>query len=161
MKNSKPSTPLIIFAVLGVAAIFLLMAPRQQPASVFVPVVGQSAPNTRLIRVGGQQVHVSVVDSDASREKGLGGRDGLAPNEGMLFVFGNDGHYSFWMKDMKFAIDILWLTSEGKVVYVQSSLLPSTFPSSFGPGDNARYVLELPAGFAQNHGILVGDLVQL
>lgn len=113
------------------------------------------------IQLDGQTIHVTIASTDASRELGLGGRTGLAPDEGMLFVFRQDGLYQFWMKDMRFSIDILWLTADGKVIYIVPNLSPSTYPQAFGPAAQARYVLELSAGYAAAHGVKVGDVVQL
>ena len=104
-------------------------------------------------------ITVDVAVNDAERERGLGGRDGLAENQGMLFVFTQDGNYPFWMKDMKFAIDILWISSTGEVVHIVPSLSPSTYPNSYQSPTLARYVLELPAGWAASHHVAEGDAV--
>ena len=146
----------LAIALLIVVLVVVLSFPVQRAAPV--PKVQPEMP-TRSLVVGGLVVHAFVADTETLREKGLSGREGLAPNEGMLFVFGEDGRYSFWMKDMQFSIDILWLTSEGKVVYIQHNLSPETYPATYRSPTPARYVLELPAGFAQSHGIHVGDTV--
>lgn len=115
----------------------------------------------RTIHVGGQVIHVSIADTRAMRALGLGGRAGLAYNEGMLFVFPRDDRYSFWMKDMLFPVDILWLAADGRVVYMVQRVDPNTYPKTFTPDATARYVLELPSGYAGKHGVAIGDLVQL
>ena len=111
------------------------------------------------VLVGGQKVRVIVADTDALREKGLGGHAGLAPDEGMLFVFEEDAPYGFWMKGMLFSIDILWLDRERKIVHIAPSVSPQTYPQSYAPPVPARYVLELPAGFASRHNVRVGQSV--
>ena len=113
------------------------------------------------LTLDGATVHVTLARTPAEQERGLGGRDSLAPDEGMLFVFPRDGQYAFWMKDMKFPIDIIWLAAYGSVVYVVPDLSPSTYPHSFGPKTPARFVLEVPAGFAVAHHVGVGDVAQL
>lgn len=115
----------------------------------------------RIVHLSGQTIRVSVADTEASRELGLGGREGLASDEGMLFVFPEDGVHAFWMKGMKFSIDILWIDSQGKIIYIAQNIAPETYPKSFGPGTPVRYVLELPANYALQHGIKAGDEVQL
>jgi uncharacterized membrane protein (UPF0127 family) len=115
----------------------------------------------RTLLLDGQQIHVSVADTDAERQQGLGGRAGLAYDEGMLFIFDTDGRYSFWMKDMLFPIDMLWLGDDGTVVYMAQNVSPDTYPQSFTPDTSARYVLELPANYVMHHGVKVGDIVQL
>lgn len=114
-----------------------------------------SAPHVVLI--DGVAVRVDLAETPAQQERGLSGRAGLASDEGMLFVFPRDGQYQFWMKDMKFSIDIIWLDSNGRVVYVVPNLAPSTYPNGYGSTQPSRYVLEVKAGFAAEHGVKVGD----
>ena len=112
------------------------------------------------VQVGGKTVRVTVADTPETRQKGLGGRNGLAPDEGMLFIFPQDGKYGFWMKDMKFPIDILWLSGARRVVYMAQNVSPDTYPEVFAPTTPARYVLELPAGYAKAYTVGVGDEVR-
>lgn len=77
----------------------------------------------------------------------------------MLFVFPKDGTYSFWMKDMLFAIDIIWLDANARVVFAAEHVVPESYPAIFTPHTAARYVLELPAGFVAEHHIGVGDVL--
>lgn len=100
---------------------------------------------------------VEVVSTDASRQKGLSGRDGLASNSGMLFLFGEPGYDCFWMKDMKFDIDMLWFDEFQSLIHVQENASKSTYPSSFCPQTPAKYVLEVPAGTVKQLGLQVGD----
>ena len=112
-------------------------------------------------KIGDQTVRVTIADTPESRERGLSGRDGLASDEGMLFVFPNDEYHMFWMKDMLFSIDIVWLSRDKTVVDIAEDVSPDTFPSSFSPRALARYVLELPAGFVEEYTVQIGDEVQL
>jgi hypothetical protein len=111
----------------------------------------------RTVTVGDTTIYVETVATNAARERGLSGRDNLAPNSGMLFVFDTDQEWGIWMKDMKFSIDILWLAQDGTVVTVAPNVSPNSYPQSFRPTTPARYVLELPAGFAVQHSIGVGS----
>jgi uncharacterized membrane protein (UPF0127 family) len=113
------------------------------------------------VTIGGTAVQVDVATAPAEREQGLGGREHLAPDTGMLFIFPEDGMYRFWMKDMRFPIDMLWLTADGTIVGVHADVLPSTYPETFGADVPARYVLELPAGYTQAHDVHVGEVVLL
>lgn len=121
----------------------------------------QSRNDQRIVAVGGQALTVDLATTPAEREQGLSGRKSLAENEGMLFVFPQDGAYKFWMKEMNFPLDIIWLSVDGTVVYIEPGLAPSTYPNSYGPTGPARYVLEVNAGFAAAHGLKVGDHVAL
>jgi uncharacterized protein len=118
-------------------------------------------PPTPSVRIGNQIVHVTIVETPQERHQGLSGRAGLEQNEGMLFVFPEDGKYGFWMKDMLFSIDILWISADGTIVDMKENVSPDTYPQSFAPAAQARYVLELPAGHAVSHSVRVGDRVEL
>ena len=65
------------------------------------------------------------------------------------------------MKDMKFAIDMVWIASDEAVVGMFTNVAPDTYPKSFAPDGVARYVLELPAGYVAAHGVKVEDAVGL
>jgi len=111
----------------------------------------------RVVTVGDATIYVETASTKASRERGLSGRDSLAPNTGMLFVFDTDGVWGIWMKDMKFSIDILWLAEDGTVLTIVPNASPDSYPTSFRPTSPARFVLELPAGFASSHDVDIGS----
>jgi uncharacterized membrane protein (UPF0127 family) len=120
-----------------------------------------TASASSTVQIKDTVVRVTVADTAEERGKGLSGWAGLAEDEGMLFVFEEDGRPSFWMKDMRFAIDILWISKEGVIVGMQEGVSPETYPTAFTPKAEARYVLELQAGYSQKHDITVGDPVEL
>jgi len=112
---------------------------------------------------GNACVEVEVADTAEAMEEGLSGRELLDEGRGMLFVFPSDAAYGFWMKDMQFALDIVWLDASGRVVYLQENLPPCT-PGNcpvYKPGQSARYVLEVNAGFVASHGIKPGTALTL
>ncbi len=111
--------------------------------------------------VGDTTVKILLADTPQERTQGLSGRENLAKDEGMLFVFPEEGIYGFWMKDMRFSIDILWLNSAGEVVYIVENASPESYPASFTPEKAAQYVLELPAGFVSSHNVTLGSFVEL
>lgn len=123
-----------------------------------ISALNQSGLATRNISIDDTTIHAFVADTDSTRERGLGGYSALSPNEGMLFVFQQDGSYGFWMKDMSFPIDILWLDANGYVVYVQENVTPETYPTVYTSPQPARYVLELPSGFAVQNKIKINDV---
>jgi hypothetical protein len=120
-----------------------------------------SEPPQKTIQVNEENVRVSIASTPLERAKGLGGRTGLAQDEGMLFVFPADGEYAFWMKDMQFSIDIIWLSADGTIVDLVQDLSPATYPKAFEPKSVSRYVLEVSAGYAVAHNLHVGDIVRL
>lgn len=113
-------------------------------------------PHYKEVRVGDTSVQVEVVEDVASQQRGLSGRSSLAEGSGMLFVFGREDTWAFWMKDMRFSIDIIWAASNGEIVHIERSVSPETYPKSFAPPVPARYVLEVPAGFSERHALQRG-----
>jgi len=105
---------------------------------------------------------VELADTSAKRELGLGKRDSLPADHGMYFPFPNAQYWVFWMKDMRFPIDIVWI-ADGKVVDItRDAPVPSKDPlRTFSPVAPADAVLELNAGTAAKNGILVGDDVAI
>ncbi|MDX2163867.1 MAG: DUF192 domain-containing protein [Gammaproteobacteria bacterium] len=93
-------------------------------------------------------LQVEVVQSPEAQQRGLSGRKYLAKNTGMLFVFPKEDYYSFWMKDMLFPIDIIWMNKDYKIVYVKKDAQPCTLFScpKFTPDMPAQYVLEVSPG---------------
>ncbi len=116
---------------------------------------------TREIKTPAATLRVEVADTPTAREQGLSNHVPLGSGEGMLFVFDTDDRWGIWMKDMRFAIDILWLDAEGKVVWLESNVAPETYPTVFYPDTPARYVLELPANAAEAYDLVVGAQVVL
>ncbi|MBI5134934.1 DUF192 domain-containing protein [Candidatus Uhrbacteria bacterium] len=118
-------------------------------------------PEASTVSIGGTTITVTLATSPTQRERGLSGRARLEPNNGMLFVFDAEGSHGIWMKDMNFAIDVLWLDNTGTIVDIAENVSPATFPMVFKPNTPARFVLELPALFAQNHSVKVGASILL
>ena len=109
-------------------------------------------------------IEAKVVTSPGDRKKGLSGQNSLPLGQGMLFVFENKGLYGFWMKDMKFAIDIIWLDENKKIVDIaqMASLEPGKKDKEltiYKPRADALYVLEINAGLSSLHNLQIGDKV--
>lgn len=118
------------------------------------------------ISVAGNKVFVETADTDAKRAMGLSGRDSLSENEGMLFVFEEkDIIPAFWMKDMGFAIDIIWI-NDGVVAGISKNIKPEpgrleSELTLYRPPGPIDYVLEVPAEFSEKNGLMVGDSIDL
>ena len=98
--------------------------------------------NIHYVKIAGQTVKVELALTMQAQAQGLSGRKILEENEGMLFVFKNSGRYSFWMKDMNFPIDILWIGDDFQVVGIEKNIATSTYPKSFGEKYFSKYVLD-------------------
>lgn len=115
----------------------------------------------KSIEVNGSIIAAEVADEPPAREKGLSGRTCIGEGQGMLFIFERPGQYAIWMKDMKFPIDIIWISESKRVVKVQPNVSENTYPQTFVNEAPAKYVLELKAGKASDVGINVGTTVRL
>ena len=123
----------------------------------------KSLPNKVNITVNGVNLQADIALTTDEQSKGLSIKDILQPDEGMLFPYESPRILSFWMKDMKFPIDIIWLDSDKKVVHIEESLQPCSplLPcSSYSPDVQAQYVLETVAGFTSANGISKGTPVE-
>ncbi|MBF0489452.1 MAG: DUF192 domain-containing protein [Candidatus Omnitrophica bacterium] len=107
-------------------------------------------------------VKVEVVRSSEDMRRGLQGREGLADHQGMLFVFESEDIQRFWMKDMKFAIDMLWIDASNRIVSIASSVAPCQKDPCevYASSQKALYVLEIPAGFSLKNNLRMGDVFQ-
>jgi uncharacterized membrane protein (UPF0127 family) len=111
------------------------------------------------VDVDGKQILVDISDNTCKRDLGLSGRTSMNGDTGMIFIFDKMGRYGFWMKDMKFALDIIWIDNNFKIIGIEKDLSPSTYPESFGGKYIAKYVLEIPAGYTEKNNIKVGDQI--
>ena len=148
----------IFFLLLFLAGAAWIVARDPEFISEGNTVTTQLAQKTVSFRTG-RSIVVEVADTESARIKGLSGRQSLGDNRGLLFVFETDGYHSMWMKDMNFAIDILWINAEGKIVTIAPSVGPESYPDSFSPTSKARYVLEIPASYTEIYNIKEGDVV--
>ncbi len=137
----------VILAVL----LFLFFSPKQDTAS-----------KTKTIKINNHQLYIEIADTDALRTQGLSGRTNLAQDHGMLFIFPTIGYYQFWMKDMKFPLDFIWIAKEKVIDFTENVTSPNTdnenlprYTSKF-PFDK---VLELNSGIIKKLDIRIGDKV--
>jgi uncharacterized membrane protein (UPF0127 family) len=154
---------LVILAILVAAFLvygYYPMAPAETPqplTQVWIGADGASSPQAT--------VQVEVESTEAAREQGLSGRTSLPAGRGMLFVFQTPGMYGFWMKDMNFALDMLFADASGKIVTIVKDATPESYlqnpPQVFYPKSPILYVLEVPAGFADAHTIQEGMVLQV
>lgn len=134
---------------------FLLLASACQKSSP------PASPPEGTVEIRGKQISVEIADSRAEQEKGLGQRDDLAWGTGMYFTYARPGFYGFWMKDMRFSIDIVFLR-EGRIVdlYPQVPFEVGGNGPTIRPRSLVDAVLEVPAGYAAANGWQVGDRVR-
>jgi uncharacterized membrane protein (UPF0127 family) len=105
---------------------------------------------------------VELAETSAQREAGLMYRKELFPDAGMFFVFDKEGKHSFWMKNTLIPLDIIWIDSEGRVVYIKENAPPckALICPSFVSPLPAKYILEINAGLCAKIGIKAGDQIK-
>lgn len=113
----------------------------------------------KLVTIGQVTLEAEIADTNTKRENGLSWRKEILPNEGMLFVFDREGYYGFWMKDMNFSIDIIWLDKNKKIIHTEHNVTPQTYPKTFNSPTPSLYVLETAAGFSVENNIKIGDFI--
>jgi uncharacterized membrane protein (UPF0127 family) len=108
-------------------------------------------------------LEVEVANTPASRELGLSGRKKMTDSEGFLYVFDKPGRYGFWMKDMTFPLDIVWINQNGVVVDIERDITPETYreKKTFINQSEASYVLEVNAGMAEKFGLYLGSKIKI
>lgn len=103
---------------------------------------------------------VEIAETERALEKGLSLHPSLKDDQGMLFIFPRKDDYGFWMKDMLFPLDIIWLDSNLKVVGLEKNISPETYPNVFYPKAKSLYVLEISAGQTDLLNLNIGDTVK-
>lgn len=141
----KEVTLVIIGIVVVVGSIFFFWnKPTTLPAS---------------LKVGSTSINIEIASTPDERAHGLSGRESLDENTGMLFIFEEVGDHGFWMNEMKFGIDIIWIDEYGSVIGIEKGVLPETYPAVFYPPLPVKYVLEVNAGQTEVWGVKIGDKV--
>ncbi len=113
------------------------------------------------VEVNGKRFYVEIADDDASRTQGLMFRDHLADNRGMFFIFRREEPRSFWMRNTRIPLDIIYLDRDLRVVSISANTPPCrtrqcpSYPSR-GP---AQYVLEINAGQAEALELKRGETI--
>ena len=127
---------------------------------IFLFSVWPKEKKTAIAEISGKKINVEIADTLWRQYRGLSGRKNLCENCGMFFVFNSEKERFFVMRDMKFALDIIWINN-GKIVKIDKNLPPEGFITSkiYSSGESVDNVLEVNAGFADNNNIKVGDVI--
>lgn len=152
----KPKARLPIIVLLGLlilGGLFVL-----QGRSLLTNDSSQALP---VVKINNVSIEVELAKTPEQQARGLSGRTSLNENQGMLFLYDEPGTYSFWMKDMNFPIDIIWIGNDEKIVDISKDVPPESFLKTFQPQKPVQYVLEVNAGFADKNNIAIGDAVEL
>lgn len=118
---------------------------------------------TKQVVVNNKSFNVKIADNEKERQIGLSKTTKIVENQGMLFIFDNADYHSFWMKDMKFPIDIIFIKGD-KVVTVIENAKPGVKEEDleiYQPEEASDKVLEVSAGTAKKYNIKKGTLIRI
>jgi len=148
LKNLKKIRNILFFCL----AFFLVLSSLECGKKKFV----------KIFLPDGFPITAEVAISDEERQLGLMFREKLNPDQGMLFVFKDEDFHSFWMKNMKISIDILWLDKEKRIVHIESNVPPCKKPpcASYSSKIPAMYVLEIHTGMADKKKLKLYDRLE-
>lgn len=142
--------------ILSLVAVFAIIA------FIYKFFVVVSPLKSATLKIGGQEFQVEVAKDDASRMRGLSGREYLAPEQGMLFIFDTAGNHGFWMKGMKFPLDMVWIRDNRIVDLTENvPISKELLPAIYYPKETILWMLELNAGAVKKYGLKVGDSIEL
>ncbi len=131
---------------------FLYLLPIKQTS-------GQAPLKTEVLRIGQTKIKAEIADTEVTRNQGLSNLKGLNKNTGMLFIFDKPGFYGFWMKDMKFSLDIIWIDETWKIIDITKNVSPKSFPTTYMSKEPVKYVLEVSANFTSQNDLNIGDTI--
>lgn len=147
----KPYAILLIsFLVVFVFAAFFFVLQKEKPAPVLKPTV----------KINNITIPIELADTPQKQIQGLSDRAELGAESGMLFVFPDKKARSFWMKNMHFPLDIIWINDD-KIINISKNLAPKgEHPEKiYGSEGDANYALEVNGGFCDQNDIKIGDKV--
>ncbi len=110
------------------------------------------------VKINENKFKIEIVNSSEKLSKGLGERDGLCDKCGMLFEFSEKERHSFWMKEMRFNLDIIWIDGN-EIVYIAKNISHNS-SETINPEVKADKVLEIKGGLADRIGIKAGDVIE-
>lgn len=114
-----------------------------------------------FVKEGGTEVDllVEIADDAQERTRGLMFRESLPEEQGMLFVFAQEGNHSFWMKDTTIPLSIAFIAGVGNIIGIRNmEPLDATLLS---PGAPYLYAVEVNRGWFERNGIDIGSTVNI
>lgn len=147
------------------AAVTIIAAGCSQQSSSPTPATINGYDYSHRLQVGNQILFVEVAAVPGQMQQGLSGRTAMTDNQGMLFDFGDQTtNPAFWMKDMKFNLDFIWIKNNRIIFITENVQAPQSSLENlplYYPPQPINQVLEVNAGWAEKNGIIVGDDVSL
>lgn len=110
---------------------------------------------TKNIEINNKKFTLYVADTSVKREQGLSDIPSLPADQGMIFAYPKANLYSFWMKDMRFSLDFIYINNN-RIVDIKENVSPDTYPQTFTSKEPADAIIEFNNGTVKNNGIKVG-----
>ena len=108
---------------------------------------------------GRQSIRLSFANTPQLREQGLSNTQNLPTDTGLFFVFDAPETTGFWMKDMQYPIDIVWINEKKRVIDIDDHVTPESYPTVYYPSEPVQYVLEISADQAKTLGLTIGTKI--
>ncbi len=140
---------IIMFIILTLGLILLIL-------SYYIVNNKNQKPQIKNIKISNKEYRVEVVKSFADQAKGLSQRDNMGEIDGMLFEYPDNQIRSFWMKGMRFDLDIVWI-NDNKIIGITKDVSHVDQNKSYKSPEECNMVLELPAGEAEKNNLQIGD----
>ena len=149
---------IILVGILAVAGVVIYHLEKSYHTNEYLP-VSASVITPKAV------IDVRVADTDTKRDLGLSYFKSLPRNQGMLFLFDRPARYSFWMKGMNFALDMVWMKhlqgNNYQIVSITENAVPASYPNTFSPKAPVDAVLEINAFTAKGFGFSEGGEVRV
>lgn len=130
--------------------------PAEAPEAASIPFRKDGTLDFRRGEATLVQIDIEIADTDSARARGLMQRATLPDRSGMLFLFNREEPQSFWMANTQMSLDLMFLSADTSIVTIARYTRPLS-PESISSTAPARFVVEVPAGFADTWGIVEGD----
>jgi hypothetical protein len=139
---------MILFVIVVLIILFLLICVNQKQ---------NRRSQSIYVKINDLRLKIQIADNLKKKFLGLSGQKKMPEQEGMLFVFNQPGSHSFWMRGMKFPLDIIWINKDLEIIEIKKDIQPDSFPQIYKSIDPAKYVLEINAGLSDQYNIKEGD----
>ncbi len=157
LDKTRQTRVLYIFSIIAIGALLLVLFLLSQ--KVPTPTINSVQSYDGVVSSETVSIPVTIADTPQEHEQGLSGTEFLDKGAGKLFVFNTSGKYGFWMKDMNYGLDIVWLDENLKIVGISNGVMPSSYPNIFYPPSDVKYVLEVNAGFSTAKNLSINQLL--
>jgi len=140
------------------------------------PVVASSIPNIlevkiperkwkiKNIQIGSKNYEIYITESRENQTTGLAAFEEIKENQGMIFEFPEEDYHAFWMKNMKFDIDMIFLDQNNQVIQIFENVQKSSYKSdtdfqTYMPKLKSKFVIEIKSGETKKNGLRTGDVI--